>query len=222
MSGKINQAQQELMAAHQLLHGIDEQGASDRLFWVDPWSVDGQAVAGKIRPIAHQLRLHAEQALILLDQAQQGHTLREPDAIAAMELGARRMDLIGMKFQFADEIAAGYARAYAAQSDAAKADAVDSDLYDISDGNGRCQDLRNAYSLTRDLYEQAWLRENRPYWLHNVLGRYDLAINLWIRRGDQFESAHNQWHRDHKLPKPEDVGIPAGSSSIASSALGPL
>jgi hexosaminidase len=42
-----------------------------------------------------------------------GSALREPDAIDAMELGARRMDFIGLKFQLADEMAAGYARALA-------------------------------------------------------------------------------------------------------------
>jgi hypothetical protein len=68
--------------------------------------------------------------------------------------------------------------------------------------------LRNAYSLTRDLYEQAWLKENRPFWLHNVLARYDLAIQLWTQRGNSFATALNQWHRDHTLPEASALGIP--------------
>ena len=52
----------------------------------------------------------------LYDAAKYGaasSNLREPDAVDAMELGARRMDFIGLKFQLADEMAAGYARALA-------------------------------------------------------------------------------------------------------------
>jgi hexosaminidase len=207
-TGKIDQAQRELMAAHRLLMGFDDRGASDVLFWVDPWSTDGRATARKIRPVAHELRMHAEKALLLIYQARNENHLRERDALAAIELGARRMDAIGLKFQLSDEIIAAYARAIKAQT-SAKADDVDSALYDISDTNGRCQDLRNSYSLTRDLYEEAWLKENRPYWLHNVLARYDLAIQLWTMRGNQVAAALNQWHRDHTLPPASALGIPA-------------
>jgi hexosaminidase len=129
-----------------------------------------------------------------------------------MELAARRIDLIGMKFQLSDEIVDAYARAYKAQSKSKNPDDVDSDLYEISDTNGRCQDLRNAYSLTRDLYEQAWLKENRPFWLRNVLARYDLAIQLWTQRGNSFAAALNQWHREHTLPEARALEIPTVSN----------
>ena len=46
--------------------------------------------------------------------AAESTTLREPNAIQAMEFGARRVDFLGLKFQLTDEIAAGYARAYVA------------------------------------------------------------------------------------------------------------
>jgi hypothetical protein len=207
-SGKIDQAQQELMQAHRLLYGIDDEGVSDNLFWMDPWSVDGRITAAKMRPISRELRTHAERALILLAQAESEGTLQQPDALAAMELGARRMDLIGMKFELADEIVAAYARAFAEQSDPKASDDVDSALYEISDTNGRCQDIRNAYSLTRDLYQQAWLRENRPYWLHNVLVRYDLATQLWEQRANTITDTLNRWHRDHTLPPASELGIP--------------
>lgn len=207
-SGKIDQAQLELMQAHRLLYSVDEEGVSDNLFWMDPWSADGKVTAQKIRPIARELRLHAERALILLAQARADGKLQQPEALAATELGARRMDLIGMKFELADEIAAAYTRAEAEKSDPKKADDVSSALYEISDTNGRCQDIRNAYSLIRDLYQQAWLSENRPYWLQNVLVRYDQAIELWNQRGNSFSGALNQWYRDHTLPQASELGIP--------------
>ena len=196
------------MQAHQLLYGIDEEGATDNLFWVDPWSVDGKIVAKKMRPISRQLRMHAERALILLAEAKAEQMLQQQGALAAMELGARRIDMIGMKFEFADEIVAAYARALAEQSDPKQSDDVSSALYEISDTNGRCQDIRNAYSLIRDLYEQAWMSENRPYWVRNVLVRYDMEIQLWNQRGNSVTSVSNQWDREHTLPKASELGMP--------------
>jgi hexosaminidase len=40
-TGKINQAQRELMAIYQLLDQAKVKEPTDALFWVDPWSADG-------------------------------------------------------------------------------------------------------------------------------------------------------------------------------------
>ena len=37
-----------------------------------------------------------------------------------------------------------------------------------------------------DSFEQAWLRDNRPYWLANNRARYEGATQLWIGRGDRW------------------------------------
>jgi len=50
---------------------------------------------------------------------------------------------------------------------------VENDFEEISSTNARLEDLRDATTRLRGLYEKAWLRENRPYWLGNVLVRYD-------------------------------------------------
>jgi hypothetical protein len=136
--------------------------------------------------------------------------LREPDAIDAMELGARRMDFIGLKFQLADEMAAGYARAVAASTSMDKKThaTVSRELTDLNGINGRMQDLRNGYTLIRDLYESAWLRSNRPYWLRNILEQYDYAAQLWIARTDKIRSAQRQWTESKTLPTAEELGIP--------------
>ena len=116
VTGKIDQAQKEMMAAHQLLKDSDyKTDAQDLLFWQDPWNADGQRIAGEIRPILSDLRLHAERAISLVAEARNANpNLRETDALDVLELGARRMDLIGLKFQITDEIATSYAHAQAA------------------------------------------------------------------------------------------------------------
>ena len=210
-TGKISQAEQELMAAHALLkNNFKSSDASDLLFWVDPWSADGQLSAAKIRPYTRDLRLHAEHAMVLIAEARAQGNLREQDALDSMDLGARRMDLIGLKFQLTDEIATSYAKAYALQNNKDKESRteVGRDLVDINAVNGKLQDLRNNYSLLRDLYEQAWLKSYRPYWLRNNLARYDLTIQLWLSRIDKVRTAQRQWDRSQSLPSAAEVGIP--------------
>ena len=203
-TGRADAAERLLMAAHATLQKAGLGEGSDALFWRDPFSADGVIAAEKIRPLSHDLRVAAESALVYVAQLRAAGPVLNPDALSAVELGARRLDLIGMKFQFADDIRRSYANA----ADTSRRD-TNRELSDISGINGRFQDLRDAYSLTRDLYEAAWLRENRPYWITNVLVRYDLAIQLWQSRADRFVLARSEFGRTKKLPPGELIGIPA-------------
>jgi hexosaminidase len=68
-TGKLNEAQLELMAAHELIKSVKLGDGSDMLFWADPWSKDQQDNFNHIRPILHDIRTHAERALTLIAQA---------------------------------------------------------------------------------------------------------------------------------------------------------
>ncbi len=203
-TGRANSAERLMMQAHAILANAGLGNGSDALFWQDPFSADGQITAEKIRPVAHDLRIAAESAMVYVAQLRNAGPVVNEDALAALELGARRMDFIGMKFQFADDIRAAYARA----ADTTLKNGT-RDLGDVSGTNGRMQDLRDGYGLTRELYQAAWLRENRPYWLQNVLAKYDMAMQLWIARAERFAAARSEMARTKKLPGFEAVGIPA-------------
>ena len=208
-TGKINQAQLELMAIYQSLDQAKVRETTDTLFWADPWSIEGQAMATELQPLMHDMRLHAERAITLLAEARNAGPLRETDAIEAMELGARRLDFIGQKFETAHLIASLYNQMYTAQSDPQKAKSIAGLSYTISGGNGLCEDMRDGYSYTRLEFSQLWLRENRPYWLQNVLVRYDLSTQLWVERSRRFSAAREEWQKHHKLPAPAELGIPS-------------
>ena len=209
---KINHAEKELMAAEEALNNAKPGYSTDGLFWIDPWSAHGQEVSAKVLPVARDLRLHAEHAIELLAQVrQQNPDLKETAALTAMDLGARRLDLIGMKFQLAQEIVDGYAMALAHQHDKAQHATVANALGEISGNNGRCEDLRDAYSAVKAEYSQVWLSENRPYWLNNVTVRYDLEIEKWQRRGAAFEDGVRDWHLGKDLPSPSSLGLPASA-----------
>ncbi len=208
-TGKIDDAQMKLTAAHALLSKAGLGDANDYLYWLDPFSPEGQINAQKIRGVSRDFRVLAESAMVLVAQAREkaGKSgLRETDVLDAMEMGARRMDFIGMKFELADEISRFYTHAY---------DTVQvggnpgHDLGEITSNiNARSQDLRDGYVLGRELYEKSWLAQNKPYWLYNVLNRYDLAAQLWIQRADKVGQARSAYARTKKLPPPEELGIP--------------
>ncbi len=208
LTGKINQAQMDLMAAQKTLTDTGVGYSTDDLFWMDPWSKQGQEASAKLLPVMSSIREQVEDAIILMDEARAAGSLRETDALDAMEMGARRMDFLGYKFEVAQEIATDYAKAYEQQSNPGSDEEIGRSLSDLSSSNGRCQDLRDGYGLTRDLYRQAWLQENRPYWLDNVMAHYELNMELWIQRGIRFQQARAEWRQTHKLPSPEAMGLP--------------
>ncbi len=233
-TGDLNEAQKEMMLAHAVLKDQAKQGdGGNSIFWLDPMSKDGLRIGTAVRPFAHDVRLHAERALTLIAQARAAApatitvsadaasrsvyaypsaatSLRERDAIDALELGARRMDLIGLKFQLAEEVAEIYQRAYSLQTtnDKQQRAEVSRDLSDINGINGRIHDIIDGYSLMRDLYEQAWYRSNRAYGLRPVLEHYDYAIGIWYARSDSLRSAQRQWSDTHTLPPAVDIGLP--------------
>ncbi len=259
-TGKLNQAQAEIMAAHDVLKLQAKVGdGSNGLFWLDPWSKDGLNYAAKLRPYNRDLRLHAEKAMQLIAEARAAYpcttlyeqmssakqtatycsgethvdsglkegatptsawnptNLREPDAIDALELGARRLDFIGLKFQLADEMSAAYARA---QTEATSPDKktralVTRDLNEIRAVNGKLEDIVDGYSLIRDLYSQLWLRTNRPYALRPVQEHYDYTVGIWYGRIDKVRSAQRQWDDTKSLPTAAQLGIPAPSTAVA-------
>jgi hexosaminidase len=206
--GKVSQAQQELMAAHATLKKAGLEDAQDSLFWVDPFSPEGQQVAVKLDPVASELRLHAEKAITLLAQARAAAKLVNQEALDAMELGARRIDFIGYKFEAAEDCAALYAKAQAAAGDKNRWSEVSEALYTIGSNNGRLEDIRDGYSQLGQLFHDAWLRDNRTYWLANNMDRYDRAAQLWIGRGNAWNNVIQHWWETHTLPPASEVGLP--------------
>ncbi len=207
-TGRINQAQAEIMAAEDLID------VSNHTFWLDPWSPAGIVKADKLRANLPAARLHAERAIELIETAlATDPTLREKDSLRAMALGARRIDFIGLKFQLSDEMRDLYAQAYDQQNDRKKDPATANLLYNISSMNGRCQDLRDGFSLLKNLYRESWLAENRPYWLDNVLVRYDLQTQLWQKRGDTIDAVIETFYTTRTLPPASQAGIPAPTST---------
>ena len=203
-TGLIDAAHRHLTAAQTALQATRTGDASSYLFFVDPFSPEGVVDLPRLRPQLATVRIQAESALVKLAQARTQSHLRERAALDAMELGARRIDWLAAKFQIADEIVAAYLKA----TDPAKTTVSWVDLAELSGINGRLQDMRDGYVLTRELFVRSWEAEARPYWLQNDLARYDAEILTWTRRIMAMDQARRRFTRDRVLPTPEELEIP--------------
>jgi len=207
-TGNISQAQREMMAAHAVLKKAGLGDAQDSYFWVDPFSAEGQRVAAKLSPVVSELRLHAERAITLLAEARAAGKLENPEALDALELGARRIDFVGLKFEAAGESIALYNQALLLATDKIRWSEVEEMLETIGSNNGRLEDIRDGYTQLGQLYREAWLRDNRPYWLANNQARYDRAAQLWIDRSERWNLVLQHWWDTHTLAPASTVGLP--------------
>ena len=219
LTGKIDEAQIEFMTIHSLLREQAKlSDANDALFWLDPWSPEGVTTGDKIRPYVRELRVHAEHIVTLVAQARaaalaNGTTLREQDALDAMDLGARRVDLIGFKFEMADEMAQNYRDAKIAAAQPLPANGRGARGRGITSAGNRIADIRDYYSALRDEYAVVWMSSNRPYYLSNILARYDHTIQMWMDRTDKVRAAQREFMATQVFPSPEAIGMPASAAN---------
>ena len=191
-SGKINEAEKELMAAHEALANAKTGMSSDQLFWLDPWSAQGQERLSKVAAAGARSAppCRAAPSFCWRRRALPIPICASPMRSQPWTWARAGSTSSASSFSSPQEIASAYAQAVAEQHD--KAQQHDTSKHcssEISSDNGRCQDLRDAYSALKDEYSQVWLGENRPYWLNNVTVRYDLADRAVAAARQPFEAA---------------------------------
>src|SRR5262249_20283456 len=145
------------------------------LIWHDALTPEGQEFYLHLEPTAHQVRLAAEE--VIADLLTSSHLARRNgDLLDYTEFAARRFDYLGQKAIYSKYIAELYAQA---QAQAADRTAVRRLIGRIDGGNSLIQDMRGQTYILRDMYQKLWLGENRPYYLNNILARYDQEERRW-------------------------------------------
>jgi hexosaminidase len=192
-----------LNRAHSLLRQAKFENASDDLFWSDPFTETGARQMQKALPIARDLRLAAEQALTAL-YTNRKKARANAETLDAMIFAALRIDALGMKIQYTQEIGGYYADAVANQT---SVDRVQQDLDEVTSMNARLEDLRDATTRLRELYAKNWLNEDRPYWLPNVLVRYDVFAREMQEKIVEVRQAGAQFETQKTLPPPQQLGF---------------
>jgi hexosaminidase len=193
----------DLDLGHQALAKINIDTETDDLFWADPFTPEGAKLMQHILPAARDMRLGAEHALELLYRnGNKAHA--DQSTLAEMMLGAYRWDALGMKAEFTQEINNFYWDAFQNQTDSGR---VGNDLEEITAINARLEDLRDAATRLSQMYREAWLREYKPYWLDNVLVRYDALAREFQTKIVSVRQARRQYDSSKTLIPPQELGF---------------
>ncbi|MGA7080437.1 MAG: beta-N-acetylhexosaminidase [Terriglobales bacterium] len=188
---------------HSLLAGVKLGNASHEFFWSDPFSEVGAGLAAQALPVSHDLRIGAERAAeSLLRNRAKAHLHAE--TLDDMLLAAWHLDTLGLKIQFTSEISHFYWDAYQNQTDKIR---VQTDLDEMIDINGRLESLRDSITEIRKMYVEGWARENNPYWLDNVLVRYNNLAQEVQAKIVAVQQAERQYDITKSLPAPEQLGF---------------
>jgi hexosaminidase len=200
----------EIMRAGKPVETFDLRygGASDTLFWQNPFSPDGRKEVAQMLPVASLIRRTAEDAYTVFADST-SRAKRNAYTLESMKFAALRIDALGMRYQFAQEISDRYADAVAQQGgkDSRMASA---DLEDIQSTNGRLEDLRDYTTRLTELYRHLWLSENLPAWMPNMLQLYKRNSDLWQDLIAKFSGIRYGFYGGQPLPSAESLGLPAG------------
>jgi hypothetical protein len=196
----------ELLSVNLMLGSAVETiggGATDDLFWRDPFTTQFQnqarANADKIR----QLRLNAENAEELLIR-NVNHVRRNRENLEALSLAARRFDHLGRRYEVMQKFSSQYWDAYLNLGDRTKTRKL---RYYTGAIYNNLREMAEELSILKEDYRRQWLAENRPYWLESVLTRYDQMISMWLTKSRAMDEALRKYEATSTLPSPEEFGL---------------
>ena len=196
-------ALENLDHGHQALAKAKIENETDDLFWIDPFTPEGAKIMQKLTAAAPEMRLGAEHALESLHR-NRAKAHDNQDTLADMTLAAWRWDALGMKAEFTQEINKFYWDAFLNPADEER---VGGDLEEITSINARLEDLRDATTRLSEMYREAYLREYGPYWLDNVLVRYDDLAREFQKKIIAVRQARRQYDATKTLTQPQELGF---------------
>ena len=180
-------------------------GTDDGLFWHNPFTARGQADARKALPVAADLRRTAEEAYNVL-AASAGQAHRHRDTLANLQFAALKLDALGMRYLYMQEIADAYSVALQHQKD--NKDMAMDQLGKIEEPDGgRLEDLREYTTRLRELYKDLWLSENHANWLPNMLQLYDRQSALWQDAIARIDGIRSDFDQGKPLPPADTLGL---------------
>jgi hexosaminidase len=178
-------------------------GATDELFWRDPFTTQFQNQARANADKIKQLRLNAENAEELLIR-NANRVRRNRENLPALSLAARRFDHLGRRYEVMEKFSNQYWDAYLNLGDRTKTRKL---RYYTGAIYNNLREMAEELSILKEDYRKQWLAENRPYWLESVLSRYDQMISMWLTRSRAVDELLRKYEATSTLPAPEEFGL---------------
>jgi hypothetical protein len=117
--------------------------------------------------------------------------------------GAQTVDLAGMKFIYAGEIAKAWQSLPPHPTREEFDDAVGRGVSNQT--HSRMMDMMDEVTGTRELYRQAWLEQYTPYRIDTALGHWDAELLFWLRAQRNFEDFRRSFQSGQALPSLHDL-----------------
>ncbi|MGH9476505.1 MAG: glycoside hydrolase family 20 zincin-like fold domain-containing protein [Terriglobales bacterium] len=185
-----------LTQVQELVHKAVHTDATDSAMWHEAFSPEGQRVYGEMAPVAPQVRLLAEDVIASMAEHREG-ARRYRDLLLPVEFAARRFDFVGEKAIYAVLIVQLYQQASTPGLSRGKVNGIFSRINSI---NGLLQDMRDGVTTLRGEYQTLWLEGNTPYFLGNILVRYDNERLYWENQARRFSRIRRAYDTQGTLP----------------------
>jgi hexosaminidase len=185
------------------VNGLLGIGASDEMFWRDPFNSNFQGQARTLKSQVQEMRLAVENADEQLLRNEMRAT-RNRSMIPAMRFAAQRFDHLGRRMQVVEKLSQDYWDAYLNLGDRRKVGRLRNYWGNIYNS---LREMAEELTILKESYRQQWLAENRPYWLDSVLARYDQAIATWLNKSRSLAEAVRIYNSNSILPDPEGFGL---------------
>ena len=178
-------------------------GATDDLFWRDPFTLQFLNYARTNEDKIKQMRLSVEDAEQSLLQNER-LARRNRSTLTAMRFAARRFDHLGRRYEVMKRFSDQYWDAYLNLGDRAKTRKL---RYYSGAIYNNLREMAEELSILKEDYRRQWLAENRPYWLDSILARYDQMSSIWLAKSRQMDEALRKYEATSTLPNPEEFGM---------------
>jgi hexosaminidase len=163
-----------------------------------------ESLQGKSQDL-HEARLAAEDALeyFYAIKAIEPATAQ----IDTFIVGAQMIDLAGMKFQYAGEIADAWRTLPPHPTREQLDDVLGRGV--SNETHSRTMDMMDGITETKRSYEAAWLEQYTPYRMGTALGRWDAEYQFWLRAQTNFEMLRTGFKTGDTLPSLQQITSPA-------------
>jgi hypothetical protein len=178
-------------------------GATDEVFWRDPFTTQFQNQARNSAEKIRKMRLSVEDAAESLAK-NETRARRNRSAIAAMRFAAQRFDHLGRRMEVMQKFSDQYWDAYLNLGDRLKTRKL---RYYTGAIYNNLREMAEELSILKEGYRAQWLAENRPYWLDSVSARYDQMISIWLMKSRAVGEALRNYEATSTLPNPEEFGL---------------
>lgn len=178
-------------------------GATDDLFWRDPFTSNFQKQARTLASHIRAMRLAVENAdeSLLRNETK---ARRNCSMIPVMRFAAQRFDHLGRRLQVMEKLSNDYWDAYLNLGDRRKIGRLRNYWGNVYNS---LREMTEELTILRESYRRQWLAENRPYWLDSVLARYDQAAAMWLTKSKTLAEAVRTYNTNSILPDPEAFGL---------------